>query len=216
MHIVGIVGAPAGGKSTVARYLQELGATWVNADLIAREVLNRPQVVAKLAERFGAEIVDHEGQINRLRLAALVFGDDDASRAALNYLESLTHPSTRNEIQEQIRQSEAQGVRVLVLDVPLLFESKWDRACDEIWCVDSPWADRLKRAEERGWDAAQLSKRESNQLSIEEKRRLSHRVIYNDGSLSDLHEQVRLIYSKINDCSGESSEDSHGRGLGNS
>ncbi|WP_442507996.1 dephospho-CoA kinase [Novipirellula sp. SH528] len=209
MVIVGIVGAPAGGKSTVARYLQGLGATWVNADLIAREVLNRPQVVAKLVERFGSEIADAEGEINRLRLAEVVFGDDDASRAALNYLESLTHPPTRNEILKQIRQSEAQGIHVLVLDVPLLFESKWDRACDEIWCVDSPWTHRLKRAEERGWDAAQLAKRETNQLSIEEKRRLSHRVLRNDGSLEDLFEQTRQLYVKLNDCSGETSPDRH-------
>ncbi|WP_372716630.1 dephospho-CoA kinase [Novipirellula sp.] len=209
MIIVGIVGAPAGGKSTVARYLQGLGATWVNADLIAREVLNQPQVVAKLVERFGSEIADAEGKVNRLRLAELVFGDDDASRDALDYLESLTHPPTRNEILKQIRQSEAQGVHVLVLDVPLLFESKWDRACDEIWCVDSPWAHRLQRAEERGWNATQLSKRETNQLSIEEKRRLSHRVLSNEGSLEELFEQVRQLYAKLNDCSGEPTVDRH-------
>ncbi|MFG0261897.1 MAG: dephospho-CoA kinase [Novipirellula sp. JB048] len=207
MRIVGIVGAPAGGKSTVARYLEELGATWVNADLIAREVLNRPRVVAKLAARFGPQVVAADGKIERARLAELVFGDDDVSRAALNYLESITHPSTRREIRNRIRQSAAQGVPVLVLDVPLLFESEWDRACDEIWCIDSPWAARLKRAEQRGWDAAQLRKRESNQISIEEKRRLSHRVIDNDGTLEDLREQVRRIYDKINDCSGESPGD---------
>ena len=123
MIVLGIVGTPAGGKSTVAQRLAELGATWINADLIARSVLERSEVQDNLTKRYGAEIVDKHGTIDRPKLASLVFGDDDASRLRLEYLEELIHPATRKLITEQLISSEEKGDAVAILDVPLLFKS---------------------------------------------------------------------------------------------
>ncbi len=209
MIVVGIVGAPAGGKSTVARLLEAFGATWINADLIAREVLNRPEVVLPLKDRFGAEIVNDQGEIDRRKLASHVFGDDAKSVAGLRYLEALTHPPTRQEIHHRLQQAKDLHVPIAVLDIPLLFESKWDHCCDEIWFVESSRENRLQRAVERGWDQGELSRRESSQLPLHEKRRLSQRTITNDGTLEQLQTQIKTLYLQLIQRQGEPKGDQH-------
>ncbi|MDA7873644.1 dephospho-CoA kinase [Rhodopirellula sp.] len=197
MIVLGIVGTPAGGKSTVAQRLAELGATWINADLIARSVLERSEVQDNLTKRYGAEIVDKHGTIDRPKLASLVFGDDDASRLRLEYLEELIHPATRKLITEQLISSEEKGDAVAILDVPLLFKSSWDRSCDEIWCVDADADRRIERVKTRGWTAPQLQAREKNQLDILEKKRLSTRIILNNGTRSELNETISSFWSSL-------------------
>ena len=190
MIILGVVGAPAGGKSTVARRLQELGAGWIDADKIAHSVLELDDVQEQIIGHFGREITDAEGRIDRSKLASRVFGDDDAKRAALTYLEGVIHPRTRLIITAKLRELEQNGTVVAILDVPLLFEGGWDRTCDEIWCVDSPRELRLERAKDRGWTAEELSRREANQQDIENKKRQSSVVIDNSGSLEQLYETI--------------------------
>lgn len=197
MLILGIVGSPAGGKSTVAKHLEELGATWINADLIARGVLEEQEVQRQLIAHFGSDITDNNGKIDRSKLASEVFGDDDSKQAALTYLESLIHPRTRLIITDRLRSSMRQGTPVAVLDVPKLFESGWDRVCDEIWCVDSDRPTRLARARQRGWDEGELRRREANQLDIEEKKRLSNVLIYNSGTLDELHGTLQSHWSSF-------------------
>tara|TARA_R110002049_G_scaffold72490_2_gene187071 strand:- start:64699 stop:65370 length:672 start_codon:yes stop_codon:yes gene_type:complete len=190
MIVLGIIGTPAGGKSTVARMLGDLGAAWIDADKIAREVLEDDAIERQVIEHFGPSITHQDGRINRSLLASAVFGDDEAQRQALRYLESVVHPPTRTEITSQLVRAAKDGFIVAVLDVPLLLESNWDVCCDEIWSVDSPRSDRLKRSQERGWDADELARRESNQLAISEKNRLSTHLIMNDSTLLDLHRIV--------------------------
>jgi dephospho-CoA kinase len=197
MIVLGIVGSPAGGKSTVARHLQELGATWINADEIARNVLEQDVVQRRLLAHFGPEIAGSGGRIDRSRLAAKVFGDDDHKRLALNYLESVVHPETRRIITERLWEAERAEVPVVVLDVPLLFESRWDLACDEIWCVDAGRDQRLQRARSRGWDEQQLRSREASQMEIETKKQLSTRVIMNDGTLEQLFETIDSYWRSL-------------------
>ncbi len=195
MFILGIVGSPAAGKSTVARRLEELGAVWINADLIARSVLEERGIQQQLIAHFGDQICGTDGQIDRGKLATLVFGDDDASRHALKYLEGLVHPRTRLLITRQLRDSAKQGMTAAILDVPLLFESGWDQSCDEIWCIDADRSIRMQRAIERGWTTGELNRRESNQLDINEKKRLSNFVIINDGSIQDLQAMVGRLWN---------------------
>ena len=199
MIVIGIVGSPAGGKSTVARRLQDLGATWINADEIARSVLEQEEVQAELLHHFGSKIAGNDGRIDRSKLAAEVFGDDDSKRRALTYLESLIHPRTRRIISARLIEAHRQGCGVAILDVPLLFKSGWDRCCDEIWCVDADRTLRLQRAEARGWHPRELSDREANQLDINEKKRLSNLVIMNNGSLSQLHETIERRWRSLTD-----------------
>lgn len=211
MFVLGLVGSPAGGKSTVAAHLQGLGATWINADLIARDVLNEDEVQEQVITYFGSEITTSGGRIDRTKLASRVFGDDDCSRAALTYLERLIHPRTRLIVSARLRALAQQEAVAVILDVPLLFESQWDRFCDEVWCVDSERSLRLARASKRGWDDDQLRHREANQLDIEEKKRLSNIVIDNNGTLEELHQEIDRHWSSLLARQSESIHDQHCR-----
>lgn len=211
MFILGIVGSPAGGKSTVAKRLQELGAEWINADLVARSVLEEEEIQRQLTDHFGDQITDPGGEIDRGKLASLVFGDDDASREALLYLERVIHPRTRLLITGQLHESASQGMTAAILDVPLLFESGWDQSCDEIWCVDSDRSIRSERAKKRGWDSDELPRREANQMDLNEKKRLSNFVIQNDQSLDELYKTIDRLWNALvdRDTLHSSSESPH-------
>ncbi len=199
MIVVGIVGSPAGGKSTAAGILAEQGGTWINADLVAREVLETEDVHSQLSVYFGQEILGDGGRIDRSKMASLVFGDDDRSRGHLRYLESVIHPRTRQLITSRLRQafkSNPNGA-VVVLDIPLLFEAGWDLWCDEIVCVDASEAIRLDRTRARGWDDGEVRRREKNQWSIVEKKRLSTKVFTNDGELGSLRAELVVWYTEL-------------------
>lgn len=209
MIVLGIVGSPAGGKSTVAKHLQDLGATWIDADQVAREVSEQDDVQREIIRHFGSEVTTKEGRVDRARLAERVFGDDDSKRLALTYLEGLIHPRTRQIIAARLCEAQKSGCSVVLLDVPLLFESGWDRCCDEIWCVEADRHLRLERAGGRGWDDVQLRDRESNQLAIEEKKRLSTRVMMNNESLEQLRETIDCGWSSLMGRHRIDSSDSH-------
>jgi len=186
MILIGICGQPAGGKSAVSAILQQLGAVWINADRIAHEVLANSVVIDQLVMRFGHAIIDADGKIDRPTLGRIVFGDDEAARTALRYLESVVHPQTHHRMKGEIASAIQKDLPVVVLDVPLLFESQWDIWCDEVWFIDTPRQRVVDAAKQRGWSVETLDKRISNQVGIDEKRRLSTRIIDNHGSLKQL------------------------------
>lgn len=186
MIIIGIVGSPAGGKSTVARHLVELGATWIHADSIAKTLLDEPPILQKLVEYFGPSVQGQDGTIDRTELAKRVFGDDEENRISLSYLESVVHPATRTRIRDLISDSHIASHHAIALEVPLMFESQWDLVCDEIWCVDASLERRIRWARARNWTESDLKNRESNQLPIQTKKQLSNLVIINDGDLTHL------------------------------
>ncbi len=188
--LLGLVGTPASGKSTVAGHLQEKGALWINADLVARDVLQQADVTSQLTKHFGSGIVDASGAINRSAVAKLVFGETVQHKAALDYLESVIHPPTRHEILRRLRIASRESVQVALLDVPLLFESGWHYACDTVWCIDAPLESRVQWSTARGWDAGELQRRESNQLAIADKQRLSNLILHNGGTLAELQKKV--------------------------
>ena len=209
MIVLGIVGTPAGGKSTIAEYLAELGATWINADLIARAVMEEAGIQADLINHFGPRIRGKDGRIDRLKLSSIVFGDDDSSRSRLEYLENLIHPRTRRLIKDQLITSQQRGDAVAILDVPLLFKSGWDCSCDEIWCVDADQDLRIRRVVTRGWDSSQLRAREKNQLEIEQKKRLSTHVILNNGTIADLGGTINVLWSSLLDTHASTTDQGH-------
>jgi len=186
MMVIGVCGVPAGGKSAVAAILNGLGAVWINADRIAHEVLAVPEVTDRIVMRFGSAIVDADGQIDRPRLGQIVFGDDEVARASLRYLESIVHPQTGKLIHRQIADAIDANAPVVVLDIPLLFESGWDIWCDEVWFIDTADETVLASANQRGWTAETLERRKARQLPVDQKRRLSSHIIKNHGTLEQL------------------------------
>ena len=190
MIIIGIVGSPASGKSTVAKRLEKLGGTWIHADSIAKEVLDEPKIRELVIQHFGGEIQGDAGSIDRQKLAKAVFGDDEEKRRSLTYLESILHPETKKRISKEISLAKSADCPLVALEIPLMFESQWDLVCDEIWCVDAPIARRIAWAQDRNWTAEDLRKRESNQIALKIKKELSNLVIINDKDRADLESLV--------------------------
>ncbi|KAA1259000.1 Dephospho-CoA kinase [Rubripirellula obstinata] len=211
MIVLGIVGSIAGGKSTVARYLQESGAAWIDADSLAKQSLDLADVKEKLVLRFGNQVLNAGGGIDRAEIGSIVFGNDQASQAELRYLESIVHPIVRNQVLQKLKSNASSGVQVSLLDVPLLFESGWDRCCDEVWCIDADPEIRAARAANRGWHPDEIVKREQRQLPIATKIQLSNRVIQNNGSMEELHQRVDQHWQSLLTKNVETDSDTHCR-----
>lgn len=197
MLVIGICGAPAGGKSTVAEFLRRLGAHRVDADRIAHDVLQQPESIAALVRRFGPSILASDGKIDRPRLANRVFGDDARSETALKYVESVVHPATRRTIIAQLAAAIRNQAPAVVLDIPLLFESGWDASCDEVWFIDTPAEVRLRAARRRGWSEDELRRRETRQWSAADKRRRATRVVPNSCDPAALQRILETLWRDI-------------------
>jgi dephospho-CoA kinase len=177
--VIGLTGGIGAGKSAVAGALGELGFLVVDSDKDAKEALERPEVKAELVRWWGEGVLDSQGRVDRSAVAKIVFGDP-AERARL---EGLVHPlvkAGRAELVERAVREHRPGV---VIDAPLLFEAGSDAECDAVVFVDAPRARRVERVRaSRGWDEAELDRREKAQLSLEEKRRRADVVVVNDST----------------------------------
>lgn len=187
--IIGLTGGIACGKSTVANMLVKRGAQLVDADAIAREiVLPGSPVLAEVARQFGDDIIDENGELNRKKLGSIIFNDAEAKRA----LESIMHPKIRKIIIERmnvLEQENPQGL--VVVDIPLLYESKYDAIFEEIMVVYIPRELQLQRLMQRdGIGQAAAEARLQAQLPIEEKKDRADIVIDNCGTLEETEKQV--------------------------
>jgi dephospho-CoA kinase len=198
MHVLGIVGGVASGKSLVSRQLQALGAAMIDADKIGHEVLRAPEVEAAVRARWGSGVFDESGRVNRRAVAKIVFAPNSEGRAELVFLERLTHPRITARLQAELDSLLAKGdVKAVVLDAALLFRGGWDKLCDRVLFVDAPLEQRMARAQTRGWAAADVAAREASQEPLEEKRRRSHVVIDNAGTPEETLEQVRRVWETV-------------------
>jgi len=190
MKTVGLLGGVASGKSLVANKLREFGAVVLDADRTGHEVLRLPQIKKAAGTRWGNGIFGPDDEIDRKRLAAIVFAQTDAGREELQYLESLTHPEIGRRLQEQLRSLDQQGVKVASLDAPVMLKAGWERFCSQIWFIDAPWGVRLERAKGRGWSQDEFRARELAQEPIEQKRQLADLVLDNSGDIAPTHQQI--------------------------
>jgi dephospho-CoA kinase len=193
--IVGIVGGIASGKSLVAAHLERQGAVVVDADKVAHEVLKLDEVKALARERWGETIFGKDGQIDRQSLGKIVFAPAPDGPRELKYLESLTHPRIGKLTLERIAQLSEEGrAAAIVLDVPLLFESGWNKICDKTIFVDAERALRESRAALRGWTPEDFARREAAQESLEAKRTLADVVIDNSGTPQATQHQIDRVW----------------------
>ncbi|NMO19641.1 dephospho-CoA kinase [Pyxidicoccus fallax] len=191
MHVYGLTGGIASGKSTVTRMLRELGAHVLDADVLAREVVEPGTPgLAAVAERFPG-VVGADGRLDRVKLGARVFSDAN-ERAALN---AIVHPLVRDAFAQKVQALEAQGVDRVIYDVPLLIESGmhgWMEGVVVAWVPRDVQKARLMARD--GLDAAGAEARLAAQLPLDEKRAHATWVIDNSGDLAATRAQVESVW----------------------
>jgi dephospho-CoA kinase len=191
--VIGLAGGIGAGKSAAAAVLARAGCVVSDSDRDAAKVLADPRVVETLRSWWGDEVVAPGGSADRSVIAARIFGDEDARRR----LEGLIHPEVHR-LREARFAAGPSDAKALVIDAPLLFEAGLAESCDAVFFVDAPWASRLARVvEHRGWDEAELRRREAAQLPIEEKRRRATLVIDNDSDAEALESAVVAALRRV-------------------
>jgi dephospho-CoA kinase len=197
MHILGLIGGIACGKSAVAAALARRGAVVLNGDELGHQVLRDPEVRDALAARWGAGVLDADGQIDRPAVAQIVFAPTPAGAAERQFLEQLTHPLIRKRMEAAVARLPDASVPAIVIDAALLIEAGWSGVCTRLVFVDCPRPERLRRAQTRGWTDEEFSRREAAQLPIEDKRRRADWVIDNSGSLADLDGEIDRFWATL-------------------
>ncbi|HEY6379139.1 MAG TPA: dephospho-CoA kinase [Candidatus Dormibacteraeota bacterium] len=194
VRLVGLTGGIASGKSTVARRLVALGAALIDADALAREVVEPGQpALAEIAAGFGPGVLARDGSLDRTALGAVVFAD----RAARERLETITHPRIAQLTAARIAAALAGAAPAVVVDIPLLFEKSRAGAFEGVLVVWCDAATQLRRLMTRdGLDETQARARLDAQMSLDEKRRQATWVIDNSGSEQACLEQVDAWWRK--------------------
>jgi dephospho-CoA kinase len=193
--ILGLTGGIASGKSTVARLLEARGVGVVDADRVYRDVVAPgSEGLAALVAEFGTGVLDGQGNLDRERLAALVFGDAQA-RAKLN---AITHPRIGRRSLELLVALQAGPHPYLVYEAPLLVEVGAHKGLAALIVVATDPGRQLERAMRRdGSSAEQAQSRIDAQLPLSEKVAVADYVIYNDGGLDALEERVAAVHAAI-------------------
>lgn len=198
MIVIGLTGSIGSGKSTVSHKLKELGAVVIDADLVARAVVEPgAPALYEIVQSFGKGILREDGTLDRRKLGAVVFADP-AARARLN---GITHPRIKEAIDREVEKYRsmpgAEGA-VLVIEAPLLLETGLNRNLDEIWVVRVDEDVEVKRLVERDKiSPAEARQRLAAQLPQAEKLKAATRVIDNSGSRACTEEQVALQWEGL-------------------
>ena len=199
MIVVGIVGGIASGKSVVSREFERLGAVSINADQIGHEVLEQPDIIEALTNRWGSTVIAN-ASLNRAAIAQIVFADTEQGQTELAFLESVSHPKISQEVSDRLQAFRDQGVPMVVLDAALLLKAGWDEMCDTIVYVEVDRKTRLMRAQsERGWTEQQYDQRERSQIPLSLKRSKANILIDNSGELGQTRDQVREVWDRLID-----------------
>lgn len=192
--IIGLTGSIASGKSTVSNMLKEMGYPIIDADLVARQVVEPgTETLKQIAELFGPEVIHRDGTMNREKVGALIFSDP-ARRKQLN---DIIHPAIRKEMLRQRSAYLAEGYDSIVMDIPLLFESKLQHFVDKILVVSVTEENQLSRLMERnGLSDKDARDRISSQLPMAVKEAGADAVIYNNGTLEETARQLATIMAQ--------------------
>jgi len=195
MKVIGLTGGIGSGKSTVARFLVELGAVIVDLDKVGHEVLRKgSQAREQVVNEFGKDIITANGEIDRGKLGKIVFND----QKALLRLNRIVHPAIDNIINTKKEGYRRRGVSVVVLEAAAMLEAGKTGQVDELWVVIAPEATVLKRISGRGG----LSRKEAEarikaQLSNEERMREANVIIETDCTLDELKTRVTVEWQKL-------------------
>jgi dephospho-CoA kinase len=186
--VIGLIGGIGSGKSQVAAAFAHHGARVIAGDQLAHAALRDPDIRAKVVARWGKHVLDDKGEIQRQRLAAIVFADSQERKA----LEAMTHPWIRQRIHAEMEAARNDpAVPLIVLDAAIMLEAGWNDVCNRLLYIEAPRDVRLERlARQRGWTAKEVDAREQAQLPLTEKAVRADHVLENSASLEHLNRQV--------------------------
>jgi dephospho-CoA kinase len=192
---MGLTGSIGSGKSTVASILRQKNIPVLDADQIAKDVVQPGSPgEAKVLQHFGPAIADDKGHIDRKKLAGVVFSNPDQLLA----LENIIHPLVQAHVQQERKSLAKRKHKMAFYDVPLLFEKKLESQFDGLAVVFADLETCIQRVVARSsWTRAEAESRIRNQLAIEEKIKKSHWVVNNSGSLSELEQQIEKLIHDI-------------------
>jgi len=198
MKIIGLTGGIGSGKSTVARFLQELGAVIIDADKVGHELLESDAMLRQLLiDAFGEKVIGTGGRISRPELAKHAF----KNAHSVEKLNKIMHPVMLHHVKQLIDKYRDQKIPVVILDAPLIIEAGWDNLVEQVWAVTAPAETVLRRLENRGLSKEQALARIEHQLPPEEKEKRADAVIINDSTLDNLKKKVLLLWEEL--CSGK-------------
>ncbi|MDP3880513.1 MAG: dephospho-CoA kinase [Dehalococcoidales bacterium] len=193
--VIGLTGGIGSGKSTVARFLAEMGAIILDADKLGHEVF-KPDTPAwhEVVATFGTEVLSPGGEIDRQKLGGIVFNDPEA----LSRLNRIMHPRINDMAKARIEEYRRQGADVVVLEAAILIEADWTSVVDEVWVTVAPEDRVLERVkEQRGLDETQIRARIRSQLTTEERIKHADVVIQNAGDLDEIKSRVREQWDRL-------------------
>ena len=195
MKVIGLTGGIGSGKSTVSRFLAELGAVIIDADKVGHEAFKPDTGVwREVVEAFGRQILAPGGDIDRKKLSEIVFGNVEL----LARLNQIMHPRMYDMIKAQLEEYRRRGVEVVVLEAPLLLEAGWTSLVDEVWVTVAAEFTVLSRLQERvGLVKEELLARIRSQLSSEERIKCADVVINTDCSLDEVRARVRELWEEL-------------------
>lgn len=201
MRVIGLTGGIGSGKSTVSRFLAELGAVVIDADKVGHEAF-KPGTESwkEIIAAFGREVLTPGGEIDRQKLGEIVFGKPEL----LSRLNQVMHPRVYDMVKAQLEEYRQQGVKAVVLEAPLLVEVNTKGASlielvDEVWVTVASEATIVRRLEERpDLSREQALARIKSQLSSRERIKRADVVINNDGDLGDLKARVGELWQRLN------------------
>jgi len=203
MLVVGLTGNIASGKSSVARMLAARGVRIIDADVLAREAVGPGSpALARIVERWGRGVVGPDGALDRAALRALVFDD----RSELDALNAIVHPEVQRRRDALLGAARDAGERIVVCDIPLLYEAGLEGDMDVVVLVDAPPDLRLERLmRDRRLNRAEAMAMIAAQMPSELKRERADYVIDNGGSLDAAEARVNEVWSVISARAGVTS-----------
>lgn len=195
MKIIGLTGGIGSGKSTVARSLQEHGFPIVDADLIAREIVEPGQpALAELAKEFGEDILNADGSLDRGLLASRAFTNKDTTQR----LNNITHPRINQRTQELFDEARENGAEAVIYDMPLLIDKGLHKDMDATIVVHAAEHVRLERlTTKRGLDVDDVRRRINAQIDDETRKQHADILLDNNGTEEDLTQQIAQAVDKI-------------------
>lgn len=189
---VGLTGGIGAGKSTVADLFSKRGAVVIRSDELARQVIEpKTPGFKQVTSRFGSEIINDEGNIDRAKLAQVVFNDD----VALKDLENIVHPLVRERTNQLM--SEQTSETIIVNEIPLLLEKKMESLFDFLVIVISSEKNRLERLSQKGVSEDQAKARMAKQVNDQVRKAAADFLIVNDGNLDQLEADVQKIWQTL-------------------